>query len=182
MPSRIRSWARSGVTSGREAVADQFVDGELLQRQIEEHGLVLQEVEAVPRGACPALQVDQVELFAQLDVVARRKIEPRRSLSAAAHFEVGRIVHADRRVGVRQIRDQGLDGQHLRLQAIVLGLGDVLLFAQTPPLFLPPFAFGRLFGLADGLGDFVGVPVEFLHFLQLLAPAALQGDRRSMSG
>ena len=40
-----------------------------LQGQLQQHGVVLQEVEAVPGDLGARLEIDQVELFAQLDVI-----------------------------------------------------------------------------------------------------------------
>ena len=80
----------------RETFADQQVDGVALQGQVEQHGVVLEEVEAVAGDLRPGLEIDQVELLAQLDVVQRLEVELRQRRFAAAEFQVRLIVGADR--------------------------------------------------------------------------------------
>ena len=62
MPSRISPRARSGVIVGVKPFCSQQFDRVLLQRQLQQHRFVLQEVEAVAGRARPAFEVDQVEL------------------------------------------------------------------------------------------------------------------------
>ena len=81
MPSRISLRARSGVVMGVKPSAMQHVQGVALQGQFQQHGLVLEEVEAVPGHAGAALEVDQVELLAELDVVQRLEVELRQRAS-----------------------------------------------------------------------------------------------------
>ena len=69
IPSRILIAGQVGRDDGREPGGDQFSDGELLECQVEQHGVVLEEVEAGPADLAAGLEVDQVEVLAQLDVV-----------------------------------------------------------------------------------------------------------------
>ena len=50
-------------------------DGELLKCQLQQHRVVLEEIEAGARDLAAGLEVDQVEGFAELDMVLDRKIE-----------------------------------------------------------------------------------------------------------
>ena len=54
---------------------DQVPHGELLKRQLEQDGVVLEEVEAVAGDLAAALEIDQVEHLADLDVVFGGEVE-----------------------------------------------------------------------------------------------------------
>ena len=75
MPSSTSPRARSGVIIGVKPSRDQQLDRVLLQRELQQHGFVLEEVEAVPGDAGAAFEVDQVELLAERDVVERWEAE-----------------------------------------------------------------------------------------------------------
>ncbi len=96
--------ARSGVTIGREPVPDERPHGELLEGQVQQHGVVLEEVEPVPRDLAAGLEVDQVERLADLDVILGREVERARraDLAELAAVVLGR---ADGGVGVGQVGD-----------------------------------------------------------------------------
>ena len=86
MPCKISLRARSGVIVGVKPSRDQQIDGIALQRQFEQHGVVLEKIKAVPGDFRPAFEIDQVELLAQLHVIERLEVElaaacvlPRRS-------------------------------------------------------------------------------------------------------
>ena len=53
--------------------------------------------------------------------------------------------------------------QNLDFQLVVLDLCGVLSLPERASLFLARLAFGRVFGLADILGNFVSLPVQFLN-------------------
>ncbi len=147
----------------RKALAHQHVDRVALQGQLQQHGLVLEEVEAVPGHAGPGLEIHQIEFLGQLHVVQRLEIELRQRRLAAKQLQVRLVVHADRRVGVRHVGNLPVDrvqlGGHLRRVPLCSGLG---LLAKLPALFLAGLAFGRVLGLADRLGDLVRLAIELL--------------------
>ena len=59
----------------REALLHQHVERVALQGQFQQHGLVLEEVEAVAGDLGAAFEVDQIELLGQLDVIERLEVE-----------------------------------------------------------------------------------------------------------
>ncbi len=164
--------ARSGVRDGREALASEHLDRVALQGQFQQHGLVLEEVEAVAGDAGPALEIDQIELFGQLDVIQRLEIELRQRGLAAEQFEVRLVVHADRGVGMREVGNLPVERLQLDGQRVELRLASLRLFAQQPALFLAGLAFGRVFRLADRLRDLVRLAIELFDF-HLEQPAGL---------
>ena len=64
-----------GSDDGREPGRDQFSEGELLEGQVQEHGVVLEEIKAGAADLAAGLEVDQVEGLAELDVVLGREVE-----------------------------------------------------------------------------------------------------------
>ena len=64
-----------GRDDGGKSGVDQFSDRELLERQIEQDGVVLEEVEAGAADLAAGLEIDQVEVLAELDVVLRLEVE-----------------------------------------------------------------------------------------------------------
>ncbi len=60
---------------GREAAVDQLPHGELLEGQVEQHGVFLEEVETGAGDLAAGLEVDQVERLADLDVILGREVE-----------------------------------------------------------------------------------------------------------
>ena len=71
---------------------DQLPDRELLEGQVEQHRVVLEEVEPVPGDLAAGLEVDQVERLAELDVVLGREVEGagRADLAELAAVVLGR--------------------------------------------------------------------------------------------
>ena len=61
----------------REAFADQQVDGIALQRQFEQHGVVLEKVKAVAGDFRARFEIDQIEPLGQFDVIERLEVERR---------------------------------------------------------------------------------------------------------
>ena len=96
--------ARSGVIVGVKPSRHQHVDRVALQGQLEQHGFVLEEVEAVARRPSRRLRNRSGPSFSpSFDVVERLEVELGRSAFAAADFQVRLIVSPDRRVGMRQV-------------------------------------------------------------------------------
>ncbi len=96
MPASTSFRARSGVVMRRKTLAHQHVDRVSLQRQLQQHGVVLEEVEAVPGHVGARLEIHQIELFGQLHVVQRLEVELRQRRLAAEQLQVRLVVHADR--------------------------------------------------------------------------------------
>ena len=81
----------------REAFANQEVHRVLLQREFQQRGFVLQEVEAVAGDAGAAFEIDQVVLLGQRDVILHRKAERPHVDVAAAQLLAG-VLAADGRL------------------------------------------------------------------------------------
>ena len=160
---------------GVNPAADQLPDRELLERQVQEHGVVLEEVEAVPGDLAAGLEVDQVERLAELDVVLGREVEGagRADLAELAAVVLGL---ADRGVGMGQVGDAPQPLADLVLQqpeplllVADLGLEPLALVDQRGPLL------GVLL-LAGGLGDLVLAAADLLDGLEQPLPLALERD------
>ena len=172
-----------GRDDGREAVADELLDGELLERQVQEHGIVLEEVEAGPADLAARLEVDQVEVLAQRDVVLGLEVEGagRADLADLAALVLGL---ADGGVRVGQVGDalQPLGQLGLEPAEPLLLVGDRR---------LEPLAFvdqrGPLLGVAlaaGGLGDLVLPAPDLLDPLEQAPALGLElrrPDRRPRS-
>ena len=104
-----------GRDDGRESRVDQFSQRELLKCQVEQDGVVLEEVEAGPADLAAGLEIDQVEVLAQLDVVLGLEVEHagRADLAELAAVVLGQ---ADRGVGVREVGDSLQALGHLGLE------------------------------------------------------------------
>ena len=89
---------------GGEALLLQDVQGEADQGKLQEHALVLQVVELRAGHPGGRVEVQDVELLAQLDVVLGLEGELG-GLSDPLHLEVVLVLLADRRVGVGHVRD-----------------------------------------------------------------------------
>ena len=109
----------------------------------------------------PAVKIEQAQLFPQFDVVERLEIEFGRRVLAAADFQIGRVVHAARRVGVRQIGYRLQNGVRFARQRFDLGRERRRRVAELAAMFFQLVALGGVFSLADRLADFVGVAVGF---------------------
>ena len=70
----------------REAFAHQLVDGVLLQRQFQQHGVVLQKVKSVPGDFRSRFEIDQIQFLGQRDVIERLEVELRERRFAALDF------------------------------------------------------------------------------------------------
>ena len=162
----------TGVKPSRE----QRLDGVALQGQFEKHGLVLQVIETVPRHGRAGLEVDQVELLGQFDVVERLEVELGYCRLAAKQFEVRLVVHADGRVGVREVRNHPMQAVQFGGQRIELNLGVLLLLAKRLPLLFPLIAFGLILGFADGFRDLVRLAVQLLGLGQFRLAALIEFD------
>ena len=112
----------------------QHVERVALQGQLQQHGVVLQEIEAVPGHVAPRLEIQQVELLAQLHVIERLEIELRQRRLAAEQLQVRLVVRADRGVGMREVGDRAVDGVQLGGERVELGLRRLRLLAQLPAL------------------------------------------------
>ena len=66
---------------------------------------------------------------------------------------------------------------HLGVESIVILLRRILGITQAAAFVLASFAFVRILGLSDRLGNLVGLTVEFLHVRQLGSPLFVQGDQ-----
>ena len=150
-------------------------DRELLESQVQEHGVVLEEVEAGAGDLAAGLEVDQVEGLAQLDVILDRKVE---RAGGADLAELAAIVlrPSDRRVGMGQVRNPPQP------------LADLVLHHPEPlflvaDLGLEPLAFldqcGTMVGVflaAGGLGHLVLPAANLLDGREQPLPLALQRD------
>ena len=133
---------------------DQRVERELLKRQVKQHGVVLEEVEPIPRDLAAGLEVDQIQGPADLDVVLGREVEGLRH-SHPAQLLALFLGLADRGVRVGQVGDPPELLLDFRFDAaeVVVVLSDGLL--ERLPL---GDQLGPLLGvllLADRLGDLV---------------------------
>ena len=86
-----------------EAVGAQHLDGEALEREVEQHGFVLQVVELGARHLGAGLEVDEVVALAELEMVERLEVEARRFAGAAQLARV--VLAAVGHVGVDEVRD-----------------------------------------------------------------------------
>ena len=140
-----------GRDDGREARVDQFSQGELLERQVEQDGVVLEEVEAGPADLAAGLEVDQVEVLAQLDVVLGLEVEDagRADLADLAALVLGQ---ADGGVGMGQVGDSPQPLGQLGLEAAepLLFVGHRRLEALAFVDQAPPASAGRARGRWPG--------------------------------
>ena len=176
MPSRTFVAGQIGGYHGREAFAQQHLQGVTRQGQFEQDGLVLEEIEAVAGHPGPRLEVDQAEPLAQLDVVQRLEIERRQGRLAAEQLEVGLVVDADRGVGVRDIGDRAMDRLLLDGDGVQFRLDFGGPSAEVASLGLQRFAFRLVLGLADGFREFVRLAIELFDLGLQGLPPAVEGD------
>jgi hypothetical protein len=133
---------------GDEALLHHHVEGEALECQVEQDGLVLQVVELLPRDLRTGLEVHQREALPDLEVVLGLEVEARRLAHPTQLVEVLLAAGGNRRVhqvGQRSDRpgqrllglaQAGVEGRDLLLQAPTQGdvglalLGRELLFAR----------------------------------------------------
>ncbi len=86
-----------------EAVGAQHLDREPLERQLEQHGFVLQVVELGARHLGAGLEVDEVVFLGELEMIERLEREVRRFAVAADLARV--VLAAFGHVGVHEVRD-----------------------------------------------------------------------------
>ncbi len=82
----------------------------------------------------------------------------------ASQLEIGLVIGSHRRIGMRHIGNTRLQLEHLLFQPIDFTLHLVLLVTELSSLRLAGFAFGRVFGLADRLGNLIRAAIEVLDF------------------
>ena len=114
----------------RVAVFQERGHGELDQGQFEQHGFVFQEVEllACHRGA--GFEIDEVERFAQGDVILAREIKLARLTPASNDLVVFRG-GPDRRVGMAHIWNRRHDGVLFGLDLLELRFQSCCLFPES---------------------------------------------------
>jgi hypothetical protein len=76
------------------------------------------------------------------------------------------VFAAGRDIGMRQVRDDGLQRVDLVIQLIVRALGGFFLFPQPAGLFDQLVACVGIFGLTDCLRNVVGLLVQVLRLVQ----------------
>ena len=130
-----------GRDDGSEPGVDQFSQRELLQCQIEQNGVVLEEIESGPADLAGRLEIDQIQALAQLDVVFDLEIE--HAWRADLAQLVARILgQTDRRIRMGHIGDPPQRLRHLGLETAQLifflghrGLQALALVDERGPLF-----------------------------------------------
>ena len=164
-----------GRHDGREALFDEHVDGEALERELEQRGLVLQVVELLARDACRALEVDEIPLVAQGEVVERREVE-RRRLALDEHGEV--VFAASGTSAMHEVRhraERGLEAG-LRFAQALLDGGELVL--EGAPACHVRFAFGVVHLALAGLLVLVALPVGLVLLGDERVHLLMQGDQR----
>ena len=183
MPSRTSLRARSGVVIGVKPSRHQHVDGVALQGQLQQHGLVLEEVEAVAGHAGAGLEIHQVELLGQF---ARGPAAGSRTSAAAScrgtvRGSTCRPRRSARR-GATGWESAGGARPARRRVASSSRLHGLRLLAELAAFFLAGLALGRVLGLADRLRDLVRLAIELLD-LDLQEPCGVSSSctKRSTS-
>ena len=165
---------------GREALLEQHIQGITLQGQIQQHGVVLEEVEAVPCHAGPALEVDQVELLRQFDVIERLEIELRDGRLAARDFEVRLVVDSHRCSRVGEVGNHPHDRVRLSRDLVEPLLDGGGLVADAAALFLQSVSLvGRR--LADGARSLVGLAIGLVQLRLQRLRSVSSATKRSTS-
>ena len=161
-----------------KAFLNEFVHGELFERQFQQNGFVLQEIEARARDARSAFKVDEIELFCEFDVIkGLESLGPLRQRSlSVCDDRVLRVVVSDGAIRVRHVRNGALNGVELRFDFLenLLNAGELL--ANETSFFLLGFAFFRSLAFADRLGDDVRVLVERFDFALLFTTGVFKLD------
>ena len=111
---------------GVKPCLDQISERELLEGQVQQDGVVLEEVESGSADLAGGLEIDQVEILAQLDVVFGLEVERARSAGFADLAAVF-LGAAQRCVGMRQVGDSPQPQVQLALEAaqLFLFVGDL---------------------------------------------------------
>ena len=160
----------------REAFAHQQLDRVLLQRELQQRGFVLEEVEAVAGDAGAAFEIDQVVLLGQRDVIEHREAE-RPDVDLAAAQLLARVLAADGRFGMRQVRHRVVDRPPASAASRSMCSCDLLLHLAQPAAFvLAGLALGIVLRLADRLADRVRQPRKLFDLGLQLPPLRFQLD------
>ena len=142
-----------------------------MQRQLQEHRFVLKKIETVAGDLGGGLEIHEIELLADLDVIPRREVERRQGSRAVGHLD---RLHAQRGSRMGEIGDGAEQTVLLGSHPVHFGLGRGDLLPQPASLFLAGVALGRILGLANRLGDFIGAAVQLVHLLLASLAAAFQ--------
>ena len=116
MPLSTSPRARSGVIIGVKPSRTSRSIAYCCSASSKQHGFVLQKVEAMAGDAGAAFEIDQVVLLGKLHVVEHGKAE-RPHVDLAAAQLLARVLAADRRLGMREIRHRVVDRARLGGQA-----------------------------------------------------------------
>jgi hypothetical protein len=135
-------WSTS-LRQRRKTFPEEHVQCIALQGQLQQHDVVLEEIESVPCHSGPAFEVDQVELLRQLDVIQRFEIELRNRGLSAEKLQVRFVVDADRGRGVREIGNRAYDRLRIGGDLIELLLDLRSLVADAAAFFLQRLALFR---------------------------------------
>ena len=149
MPLQDVAAGQVGRDRRREALAHEQLDRVLLQRQLQQHGVVLQEVEAVAGDAGAAFEIDQVVLLGQLRRGRARESRTagrRRCRGEAPCWRPRR--RRARRGASGSASRRGSRRPRPRAGRCSACIG-VLLLAQPAAFVLAGFALGVVLGLAD---------------------------------
>ena len=161
-----------------KTLLDEFVHGELFERQFQQNGFVLQEIEARARDARSPFKVDEIELFREFDVIEGfEPFGPLRQRGLAVRDDrVFRVVVSDGTVRVRHIRNGALNGVEFRFDFLenLLNAGELL--ANETSFFLLGFALFRRLAFADRFGDDVRFLVERFDFALLFTTGVFKLD------
>src|SRR5690606_4053744 len=140
----------------------------------EQHGFVLQKVKAVACHTRARLEVDQLVLLAQFDVIERLEQKLTHGRFAASDLAVRRIILAAWSFRVREVGNGCLNRHYFGVELVVLALGGLLGFTQSPPFGHPRFALGRILRLTDAFRNFVRLPIQLLDLLELRSPLGFE--------
>jgi len=153
------------------------LDDEADQRQLDQHQVALQVGEARAGEPRPGLHVDQAELGADVEVVARLEVEARHLPHCTQNHRVlldhpvGRVVVGDVRQRQGQLAQRPLD----RLQLLSPGVDRLAQAADRGDLRVGVATLA--FDLADPLRGGVALRLSVLDLRQQLAPARVEGQQ-----
>ena len=146
----------------REAVGPQFLQRELHEAQLQQHGLVLEEVEAVAGDPGAGLEVDEVEPLHQLDVVEGLEIE-RWLFAPRADDAIGVVARPHGGFRMRHVGDFHRELAELDFECFERRL---VLRDELPQL-LAPLDERLPFSLSDDFGD---LGRDFFLLVAVLVP------------
>ena len=177
MPTSASSRTRTGGTTGSwPSLADQ-VEGEADQGQLEQDEVALEVGEARARDPGAGLHVDQAELGADLEVVARLEVEAR-PLALLAQDDRVLLGHPFGGVGVGQVGQGRGDPLQVGVDLLELGLAGLDRLLQLGHRrHLLARLLPALLGLADLLGDRLALGLGALDPRQQLAAAGVEREQ-----